>query len=113
MVWEAIETVVSRAEVRAAVATVNEMVPPPDAEAEADDWRAEMVGRFATVSGFIKQLTPVIEFGAKCGHACGQRDPVGAAGGDDAVTVTAFSSALCRRHARVRQLGEQKIVPAW
>jgi hypothetical protein len=63
-VWEAIEAVVSRAEVRAAVATVNEMVPPPDAEAEADDWRAELVGRFATVSGFIKQLTPVIEFGA-------------------------------------------------
>lgn len=50
-VWEAIEAVVSRAEVRAAVATVNEMAPPPDAEAEADDWRAELVGRFATVSG--------------------------------------------------------------
>ncbi|MGH3190136.1 MAG: Tn3 family transposase, partial [Streptosporangiaceae bacterium] len=63
-VWEAIEAVVSRTELRAAVATVSELVPPPGAEAEADDWRAELVGRFATVSGFVKQLAKVIEFGA-------------------------------------------------
>lgn len=63
-VWEAIEAVVSRAELRAALATVNEMVPPPDAEPESDDWRAELVGRLTTVSGFLKQLTTVIEFGA-------------------------------------------------
>jgi TnpA family transposase len=63
-VWEAIEAVVSRADLRAAVATVTEMVPPPGAETEADDWRAELVGRFSTVSGFVKLLTPVIEFGA-------------------------------------------------
>jgi TnpA family transposase len=63
-VWEAIEAQVSRAELRAAVATVNEMVPPPDAGAEADGWRAELVGRITTVSGFVKLLTGVIEFGA-------------------------------------------------
>ena len=53
-VWEAIEAVVSRAELRAAVETVNEMVPPPDADAEADDWRAELAGRITTVSGFVE-----------------------------------------------------------
>ena len=54
-VWEAIEAVISRAELRAAVATVNEMVPP-GTEAGADDWRAGLVGRFTTVSGFVKLL---------------------------------------------------------
>ena len=63
-VWEAIEAQVSRAELRAAVATVNEMVPPPDASAEADGWRPELVGRITTVLGFVKLLTGVIEFGA-------------------------------------------------
>ena len=62
-VWEAIEAVISRAELRAAVATVNEMVPP-GTEAGADDWRAGLAGRFTTVSGFVKLLTGVIEFGA-------------------------------------------------
>jgi hypothetical protein len=66
-VWEAIEAIVTRAELRAALVVVNEMVPPPDAAAEADDWRAELVGRFATVSGFVKLLTKVIEFGATAG----------------------------------------------
>ncbi|MCA1682007.1 MAG: Tn3 family transposase, partial [Actinobacteria bacterium] len=61
--WEAIEAVVSRAELRAAVATVNEMVPPPGAEADADDWRGELVGRIVVVSGFLKVLTRVIDFG--------------------------------------------------
>ena len=62
-VWEAIEAVISRAELRAAVATVNEMVPP-GTDAGADDWRARLAGRFTTVSGFVKLLTGVIEFGA-------------------------------------------------
>ena len=62
-VWEAIEAVISRAELRAAVATVNEMVPP-GTDAGADDWRAGLAGRFTTVSGFVKLLTGVIEFGA-------------------------------------------------
>jgi len=33
-------------------------------EVDADDWWAELVGRFATVSGFVKQLAAVIEFDA-------------------------------------------------
>ncbi|MEV0405330.1 Tn3 family transposase [Actinoallomurus sp. NPDC050550] len=62
-VWEAIEAIVSRAELRAALATVNSSVPPADA-ADPDDWRSELVGRYTTVSGFLKLLPKVIEFGA-------------------------------------------------
>jgi hypothetical protein len=59
---DAIEAVISRAELGAAVATVNEIVLP-GTKAGADDWRAELAGRFTTVSGFVKLLTGVIEFG--------------------------------------------------
>ena len=38
---------------------VNEDVPPADA-ADLDDWRAEQVGRYTTVSGFLKVLPKVI-----------------------------------------------------
>ena len=57
-VWEAIEAVVSRAELRAALVLVTENVPPADA-ADPDDWRAELLGRYSTVSGFLK-LLPVV-----------------------------------------------------
>jgi TnpA family transposase len=62
-VWEAIEAVVSRADLRAALVLVNENVPPADA-ADPDDWRKELLGRYTTVSGFLKVLPKVIEFGA-------------------------------------------------
>ncbi|GAB3974793.1 hypothetical protein GCM10029978_057290 [Actinoallomurus acanthiterrae] len=62
-VWEAIEAIVSCAELRAALATVNSSVPPADA-AEPGDWWGELVGRYTTVSGFLKLLPKVIEFGA-------------------------------------------------
>jgi hypothetical protein len=62
-VWEAIEAVVSRAELRAALVLVNESVPPADA-AGPDDWRSELLGRYPTVSGFLKLLPNVISFGA-------------------------------------------------
>ena len=62
-IWSAIEDVVSRDQLRAALAVVNEDVPPADADA-GDDWRSELVKRFPTVSGFLKVLTEVIEFGA-------------------------------------------------
>src|SRR5450759_5708284 len=55
VVWEAIETVVSRAELRAALVLVNEDVHPADA-AETDDWRKELPGRYTAVSGFLKVL---------------------------------------------------------
>jgi TnpA family transposase len=60
-VWEVIEAQISRTELRAAMATVTDLVPP---QAEADDWRAGLLARFTMVSGFVKLLTTVIEFGA-------------------------------------------------
>ena len=62
-VWEAIEAVVSRADLRAALTLVSETVPPPGAE-DPDDWRAELLGRYPTVSGFLKLLPSVLSFGA-------------------------------------------------
>ena len=38
------------------------LVPPPEAEDDGG-WRAEMCGRYAMVSAFVKMLTEVIEFG--------------------------------------------------
>ncbi len=62
-VWEAIEAVVSRADLRAALAVVSETVPPPGAE-DPDDWRTELLGRYQTVIGFLKLLPSAISFGA-------------------------------------------------
>ncbi len=62
-VWEAIEARIPRAEVRAAVATVTGMVPPPEAVPDGN-WRAELAGKTATVVGFCKMLTATITFGA-------------------------------------------------
>jgi TnpA family transposase len=62
-VWEAIEAVVSRAELRAALALVNESVPPPGGP-DPDDWRAALPARYPAVSGFLKMLPAVIGFGA-------------------------------------------------
>jgi TnpA family transposase len=62
-VWEAIETVVSRADLRSALAVVSETSPPPGAE-DPDDWRAELLSRYQTVIGFLKLLPAVISFGA-------------------------------------------------
>jgi Domain of unknown function (DUF4158) len=62
-VWEAIEAVVSRADLRAALTVVSETVPPPGAE-DPDDWRTELLGRYPTVTGLLKLLPSVISFGA-------------------------------------------------
>lgn len=61
--WASIEAIVSRPELRAAVAAVSDMVPPPDDDDDGDT-RARLAERIATVSGFLKTLTTVIEFGA-------------------------------------------------
>ncbi len=63
LVWDAIENVVSRAELRAAVASLTEVLPPPDADPDGE-WRAALVERFASVRGFVPLLCEVIEFGA-------------------------------------------------
>jgi hypothetical protein len=50
--------VISRAELRDAVAAVTDMVPPPDAD-EDGEMRAKLAARIALVSGFLKVLTEV------------------------------------------------------
>jgi hypothetical protein len=62
-VWEAIDSIVPRRELREAVAAVSEMVPPPDVDSDGG-MRALLASRIATVSGFLKTLTSVIEFGS-------------------------------------------------
>ena len=61
-VWEAIEAIISRDELRAALELVNETVPAADAEPV--DWRTELLGRYSTVTGFLKLLPQAICFGA-------------------------------------------------
>ncbi|WP_246052863.1 hypothetical protein [Actinocorallia herbida] len=62
-VWEAIDEIVSRKELREAVEAVTDMVPPPGADPDGEV-RALLAARISTVSGFVKTLTTVIEFGA-------------------------------------------------
>src|SRR5664279_4918467 len=58
LVWEAIEAVVSRSELRAALVLVNENVPPADA-GEGDDWRGE---RGARVLAAMEMLPDVLAY---------------------------------------------------
>jgi hypothetical protein len=68
--WEGIEAVISRHELRDAVEAVTDMVPSPDADDDGQ-MRPLLAARIATVSGFVKILTEVIAFGAT---ADGRRD---------------------------------------
>jgi hypothetical protein len=61
--WEQIETVVARGELRAALTTVEELAAHVDEDDEAD-LRARLAERNRVVSGFIKPVTEVIEFGS-------------------------------------------------
>ncbi len=63
LLWDAIESVVSRAELRTAVTNLTDVIPPPDANPNGD-WRATLVTRFAAVRGFLPLLTEVVAFGA-------------------------------------------------
>ncbi|MGH9156718.1 MAG: DUF4158 domain-containing protein, partial [Acidimicrobiales bacterium] len=60
--WRAIEAVLPRTELAEALATVHELAPA--AEDDDRDWRATLAGRIVTVSGFVKALTEVVEFGS-------------------------------------------------
>lgn len=60
---QVLEAVVSRSELRAVLVLANHSVPPADA-ADLVDWWAELVGRYATVSGLVKLLPQVMAFGA-------------------------------------------------
>ncbi|MEV4222282.1 hypothetical protein [Nonomuraea sp. NPDC049725] len=61
----AVETVVSRQELAAAVESVRELPPPPGDDDDGDaEWRASLVDRYATVRPFVEALTFVIPWGA-------------------------------------------------
>jgi len=61
--WREIELVASREELRAAVATVDELVPHLDDDDEGDA-RAKLSERLRLVSGFLRELCEVIELGS-------------------------------------------------
>ena len=60
--WQAIDDVVLRSELRVAVANLTATLPPPDAD-PAGEWRAELIERYAVVRSFVPQLCRTIEFG--------------------------------------------------
>ena len=63
LVWDLIENTVSKAELRAALAAIDELVP--QADPEFDDQRLEeLAGRFATVRSFLPAMMRTIDFGA-------------------------------------------------
>jgi len=63
LVWEEIESKVSRAELRAADAHLLEVAPPADADPDGE-WRTALIDRFASVRAFVPLLCQTIEFGA-------------------------------------------------
>lgn len=61
--WAAIEQVVPRHELAAAIAALFELTPPLDSDAD-EAWRAMLVNRFGTVRPFLKLLITVVDFDA-------------------------------------------------
>ncbi|MER5322946.1 DUF4158 domain-containing protein [Streptosporangium roseum] len=62
-VWAAIEAVVPRQQLTAALEAITKLTPPADSDAD-EAWRAMLVGRFAMVRPFLPRLCEVIQFGA-------------------------------------------------
>jgi len=63
MVWDLIENAVTKSELRAAVAVIDELVPADDAELNGQRLE-ELAGRLATVRPFLPLMMRTIEFGA-------------------------------------------------
>jgi hypothetical protein len=61
--WRAIEEVVPRSDIRAAVDSLRQVVPAPNEDPDAE-WRGALVQRFGVVQRFLLKLVSVIEFGA-------------------------------------------------
>jgi hypothetical protein len=62
-VWRSIKAVVARAELGAAVATVQELIPSANADDEGET-PARLAEPIGLVSGFVRPLCAVIEFAA-------------------------------------------------
>ncbi|WP_083881026.1 DUF4158 domain-containing protein [Nocardia araoensis] len=63
LVWDLIENTVSKAELAAAVAAIDELVPQADPEFDCQRLE-ELAGRFATVRAFLPAMMRHIDFGA-------------------------------------------------
>ncbi|WP_327151567.1 Tn3 family transposase [Nocardia sp. NBC_01329] len=63
MVWDLIENTVSKAELRAALAAIDELVPQADPELDEQRFE-ELMNRFATVRSFLPAMMATIDFGA-------------------------------------------------
>lgn len=98
-VWAAIEEVVPRHRLAAAVETIEELAP-----ADADDdaaWRAELVSRWAVVRPFLPLLAEVIPFGAT---------PAGQPVLD---AVAELPELIGRKKVRVSEIREDLVVGSW
>ena len=93
-VWREIETVASREELRAAVETVDELVPHLDEDDEGEV-RTRLSERIRMVSGFLRELCEVIELGS---NAEGERGARERCDGCRGCSITAASSRP--RHRR-------------
>lgn len=62
-VCDAIDSVVSRDELRASVSHIRQVLPPVEVNPDGE-WRATMIGRYASVRAFAPMLCQVIIFGA-------------------------------------------------
>ncbi len=66
--WTAIEAVVPREKLEAALATVAEYLPGEDEDDDAD-WRTELVNRYGTVAGFLELLAEAVAWGSTAAGA--------------------------------------------
>ncbi|MGH3769501.1 MAG: Tn3 family transposase [Pseudonocardiaceae bacterium] len=62
VLWDAIENVASREQLRASVANINQILPP-DADPDGE-WRAVLMSRYPLVRKFLRLLAETVEFGA-------------------------------------------------
>jgi hypothetical protein len=62
VLWDAIENVASRAELRASMASIHQILPP-DADPDGE-WRSALMNRYPLVRRFLRVLVETIEFGA-------------------------------------------------
>jgi hypothetical protein len=62
-IWRAIEEVVPRTDLRAAVDNLRQVVPAPNEDPNAE-WRGALVQRYGVIRRFLPQLVATIEFGA-------------------------------------------------
>ena len=107
-VWDAIDNVVPRDELRAAVDRVTEVLPPPDADPNGE-WRASLVERYASVRTFVPLLCRVIKF-----DATAQAAPVLAAMSDlPNLMITRPTQHVPAGYLDARRVAVDLVPPGW